>query len=48
MAKIVKSKKKKASKFNIFCVVFFTFALAAYYAGFNEQRNKYQYSESSE
>lgn len=29
MAKIVKSKKKKASKFNIFCVVFFTFALAA-------------------
>ena len=26
MAKIVKSKKKKASKFNIFCVVFFTFA----------------------
>ena len=29
MAKIVKSKKKKASKFNIFCVVFFTLALAA-------------------
>lgn len=29
MAKIVKSKAKKASKFNIFCVVFFTLALAA-------------------